>query len=104
MVKRKGWEIEVFDRNVQGKEKKVDTAITHHMTKDAYTRIDRRKSEITLVSGDSDYVPAVEDLVKDGFTVSVAFWGHAAKELRQVASSFFDLDPHVDFVGRRRGS
>jgi hypothetical protein len=102
MVKRKGWEVQIFERNAAGKEKKVDTAITYHMTKDAYTKIDKAASEITLVAGDKDYAPAVDDLVKEGFRVSVAFWGHAAKELREVSSNFFNLDPHVDIVGKRR--
>lgn len=102
MVKRKGWEVQIYDRNVAGKEKKVDTAIAFHIAKDAYTKIDRSANEITLVAGDKDYSPAVEGLVKDGFNVCVAFWGHAAKELRDVATSVFNLDPHIDIVGIRR--
>ena len=102
MVKRKGWDVQIYDRNVAGKEKKVDTAITYRMAKDAYTVVDRKMSELTLVAGDKDYAPAVEDLVKEGFRLTVAFWGQAAKELRDVASEFFELDRFVDIVGRRR--
>lgn len=103
MVKRKGWDVTVYDKNVAGKEKKVDTALTYCMTKDAYTLINRENSAITIVAGDKDYAPAVEDLVKEGFRVRVAFWGHAAPELRKVAAPFFPLDKYIDTVGRRRG-
>ena len=102
MVRRKGWDIQLYDKNVAGKEKKVDTAITYHLTKDAYTVMDRHDSEITLVAGDKDYAPAVEDLVREGFHVTVAFWSHASKELRDAASSFFPLDKYVDIVGQQR--
>lgn len=102
MVRRKGFDVQVYERNFAGKEKKVDTAITYQMAKDAYTKIDRANAELTLVAGDKDYAPAVQDLVKEGFRVGIAFWDHAAKELRDVASSFFSLNPYVDIVGQRR--
>jgi uncharacterized LabA/DUF88 family protein len=66
--------VTVYDRSQAGKEKKVDVAIAHRMTKDAYTIINRASAELTLVAGDKDYVPVVEDLVKEGFHVVVAFW------------------------------
>lgn len=102
MVKRKGWDHQIYERSVAGKEKKVDTALTYRMTKDAYTVIDRAKAEITLVAGDKDYAPAVKDLVKEGFSVGVAFWDHAARELKEAATSVFSLNRYVDVVGRRR--
>ncbi len=93
MVEAKGFKVTKYEKSVSGTEKKVDVAIAHQMTKDAYTLIDRKSSEITLVSGDKDFVPVVEDLTNEGFRVVVAFWSHAARELRDAASSFFDLDP-----------
>ncbi|MCY3003114.1 MAG: NYN domain-containing protein [Planctomycetota bacterium] len=93
IVESKGFKVTTYDKSPNGTEKKVDVAIAYQMTKDAFTLIDRTKSEITLVSGDKDFVPVVEDLKKEGFRVCVAFWAHAARELRHVSSSFFDLDP-----------
>ncbi len=98
MVEAKGFEVKTFDRNQQGKEKKVDVGMAHRVTKDAYTLVDKANSEITLLTGDKDFVPVVEDLVREGFNVCVAFWGHAAKELRDAASEFFDLDDYVDHL------
>lgn len=57
--------------------------------------IDPKNDEITLVAGDKDYVPVVEDLVGEGFKVDIVFWEHAASELKNAASSFFNLNPHL---------
>jgi uncharacterized LabA/DUF88 family protein len=80
----------------------IDVAIAHAITKDAYSGLIRRGvDEITLVAGDGDYVPVVEDLVENGFTVHVAFWNHAAQSLKGAASRFISLDPHHQFLSSR---
>jgi uncharacterized LabA/DUF88 family protein len=66
------------------------------MVRDAYTRIDKSRDTITLVAGDSDYVPAVELLTQDGFRVEVVFWSSASAELKSIASRFIELDRHLD--------
>lgn len=101
MVERKGFEVFKFERSPAGKEKKVDTSIAYQLGKDAHTIIDPTHSEITLVAGDKDYVPAVEDLVSDGFRVTVFFWGQAAQELLDVASDYTCLDPYLDLLTKR---
>jgi hypothetical protein len=93
MLQHKGFVTTVYDKNAAGKEKKVDVAIAHRMTKDAYTQIDRTKDKLLLVAGDSDYLPVVTDLVQERFQVEVAFWDHAARELKSAASKFIALDP-----------
>lgn len=96
MVKKYGFKVQTYDRNAAGKEKKVDVAIAHCITKDAYTgKIKKGEDEITLVAGDKDYVPMVEDLVAEGFKVDVVFWDHAADELKKAASRFISLNPHL---------
>lgn len=96
MVRRYGFLVETFDRNAAGKEKKVDVAIAHRITKDAYTgKIDKDNDEITLVAGDKDYVPVIEDLVSEGFKIDVVFWDHAAPELKAAGSQFISLNPHL---------
>lgn len=98
-VEKHGFTVEKFDRSkYTGTEKKVDVAIAHRMTKDAYTKIDKASSEITLVAGDSDFVPVVKDLVGEGFKVYVAFWDHASRELRETATGFFSLNTWVDHL------
>ncbi len=96
MVKKYGFKVQTYDRNAAGKEKKVDVAIAHCITKDAYTgKIKKGEDEITLVAGDKDYVPVIEDLVKEGFKVDIVFWNHAADELKAAASRFISLNPHL---------
>ena len=98
MVERKGFEVKTYDRNAAGKEKKVDVAIAHAMTKDAYTVIDKATSEIVLVAGDKDYMPVIEDLKSEGFKVVVVFWDHAARELKETASQFISLNQWLDHL------
>ncbi|MGB8528568.1 MAG: NYN domain-containing protein, partial [Rhodoplanes sp.] len=94
MVKRKGWEIKIYDKNIRNKEKKVDVAIGYAMSKDAFTRVGKAKDVLTLVAGDKDHEPAVLDLKQEGFNVEVAFWGQAASELKAAATKFINLDQY----------
>ena len=95
MAKRAGFEVVTQDRNAANKEKKIDTGIVAALTRDAY-RNAKAGDVFTIVSGDSDYVPAVEQLIADGFQVDVVFWDHAARELRESCSNFISLNQHID--------
>ena len=92
-ARRAGFDVKTEERNVQNKEKKIDTGIVAAMTKDAYTICDQDSDTITLVAGDGDFVPPVVLLVEDGFNVEVAFWSHASAELKAACSKFVSLDP-----------
>ena len=96
IAERVGFEAVVVSRNSQNKEKKIDTGIVAAMVRDAYTKADRQKDTITLVAGDSDYVPAVELLTADDFRVEVVFWSSASNELKNVCSKFIELDRYLD--------
>lgn len=100
MLERKGFNPTVYERNAGNQEKKVDVAIGHRMTKDAYTIIDREKDDILLVAGDTDYLPVITDLISEGFRVEVAFWDHLAKSIKDAASSHIALDQHHDHLTR----
>jgi len=98
-----GFEVVVEDRNRDSYEKKIDTGVTVAMMEDAIKAIQRQtvdETEMVLVAGDSDYVPAVKSLIKLGFKVTVCFWNHVSRELEDVASEFFSLNPHVNQLGR----
>lgn len=103
-IERQGFEKTVYDKNFQGKEKKVDVAIAHAITKDAYTVIDKDNDEIALVAGDKDFEPVVSDLVSEGYKVQVVFWDHAAKELRDAASEFLSLNQYLTVIGKYKNS
>ena len=102
IAKSAGFQVVVEDRNVNNREKKIDTGIVAAMMKDAYTIVDKADDTITLVAGDGDYVPAVRQLVEDGYQVWVMFWGHASRELRSVCSKFVLMDPYLVHFGVRQ--
>ena len=48
-----------------------------------------------------DYVPAIEKLKKRGIPVHVFFWKHASREIKEVASSFTELDQWLEHLSRQ---
>ncbi|MBX3532635.1 MAG: NYN domain-containing protein [Rhizobiaceae bacterium] len=98
VAERAGFEVIVEDRNIKNKEKKVDTGLVAYMMRDAYKIADPGSDTITLVAGDADFVPSIELLKGDGYRVEVAFWDHAAKELRDCASKFVSLNPILNHL------
>lgn len=95
VAERAGFEVVVLDRNSENREKKIDTGLVAAMVRDAYTRAEK-SDVISLVAGDSDYVPAVDLLVADGFHVEVIFWSSASGELKRACSKFIELDRYLD--------
>ncbi len=98
IAKQRGFEVVVHDRNVANREKKIDTTITRHITKDSYERMKPGHDEVTLVAGDGDYVPVVEDLIERGFKIDVVFWEHANHELKAACSNFVALNPYLEHL------
>lgn len=97
-ARRGGFEVMVFDRNTRNREKKVDTSIATAMLSDSYEVMTAGVDEVTLVAGDADYVPTVEHLRSRGFDVYVAFWDHAARELRDVCTGFISLNDYLEHL------
>lgn len=95
MAKKAGFEVVTYDRNYANKEKKIDTGIVAALTRDAY-RNAKKGDVFTIVAGDGDYVPAIENLRSDHFQVDVVFWAHASREVRSACSNFISLDAHLD--------
>ena len=104
VARRHGFETVVENRNVRGKEKRIDTGIVTMMMKDAYTKANKAADTLTLVAGDGDYVPTFDALMKDGFKVEVVFWGHASNDLKRHCSRFINLNSylkHLQFVPKK---
>lgn len=102
-AEQSGFEVTVESRNVQNREKKIDTGVSCAMMRDALLAVQKQTSqetEMILVAGDSDYVPTVKLLIEFGFSVTVWFWDHASLELKDVASAFYSLNPHVNQLSR----
>lgn len=100
MARKKGFEVVVHDRNPSNREKKIDTSIAADILADSYERMKPGEDDVALVAGDSDYVPVVEKLVGRGITFNVVFWDHAARELKEAASAFVSLNPHLQHLSR----
>lgn len=98
IARDRGFEVVVHDRNVANREKKIDTTITRDITKDSYERMNPGVDEVTLVAGDGDCVPTVEDMIERGFKFDVVFWSHANHELKTACSKFVELDPYLDHL------
>jgi uncharacterized LabA/DUF88 family protein len=98
-AQRSGFEVVTYDRKY-GHEKKIDTDIATTMIEDSYEILKIGDDEMTLVAGDSDYVPAIEKLKKRGISVHVVFWNHASRELKDVATKFVSLDPFLNHLSR----
>jgi len=96
IAKRAGFELHLEDRNVANKEKKIDTGIATLLTKDAYKHGNPKEDVFTLVAGDADYVPTINELKSDGYRVEVVFWNHASKELRDAATKFIGLNQYLE--------
>jgi uncharacterized LabA/DUF88 family protein len=101
-AQRNGFEVVVYDRNVADHEKKIDTDIVATIIEDSYEILSVGEDEITLVASDSDYVPAIEKLKKRNIPIHIVFWGHAARELKETATSFTNLDPYLSHLARNR--
>ena len=97
-AKKKGFEVVVFDRNIANKEKKVDTQIVADIVSDSYDLMDPKKDEITLVSGDADYVPVIEKMKDRGFNFHVVFWDNASHEIKGACTKFISLNPYLEHL------
>jgi uncharacterized LabA/DUF88 family protein len=102
IAKAEGFEVVVFDRDVQNKEKKIDTRIAADMIEHSFTLAKQGEDEFTLVAGDTDFVPVIEKVRARGFRVDVCFWQHAGRELKQCATKFIELDPWLDYLALRK--
>jgi uncharacterized LabA/DUF88 family protein len=96
-AERQGFEVVVYDRS-HGREKKIDTRIATDIVADSFQRMQPGRDEVTLVSGDSDYVPTVENLRERGFEFHLVFWDHASRELREACNSFTSLNQYLDHL------
>lgn len=98
-ARRNGFEVITYDRNAASHEKKIDTDIVATIIEDSYEAL-KPGGEITLVSGDADYVPEIEKLKKRGVSAHVVFWKHASRELKEIATTFTELDPYLKHLSR----
>lgn len=97
IAEKSGYEVIVEDRSVYtNKEKKIDSGVVTAIMFDVLEKIDKDNDDIVLVAGDKDYVPPIDGLTQRGYKVYVCFWNHAAKELKEICTGFFELNPYLE--------
>lgn len=92
-----GFETVVYDRDMNNREKKVDSTIVMRALMAALDG-DPTTIRIVIVAGDSDYVPLVQGLRRRGYEVEVVFWAHGSRELQAAATRFQALDVVIDWL------
>lgn len=102
-AKQHGFQLNIFDRSAFGKEKKVDTTMVRDITVDILRNLKPTTDSIVLISGDADFIPAIDLAKQEGFEFKVAYWGHCSQELRKAATEFLNLSSHINDLTHYRG-
>ena len=98
-AEEKGFEVIVEDRDYYtNKEKKIDMGVGTAIMEDSYECMRPENDEVVLVAGDKDYLPIIRSLKKRKIKVSVCFWSHAAREIKDAADKFYSLDDYYDYL------
>ena len=98
IIRSKGFDVNVFKRNIQNKEKGVDIAMSLDVAKLLY-KSSRPAGIIALVAGDADYSPLVDSIKLEKWTAEVWYWSNAANDIKRNASSFHSMDAHLYTIG-----
>ncbi|CAG8462065.1 12480_t:CDS:2, partial [Funneliformis caledonium] len=90
-----GYDIVVFDRNIENKEKKVDMELGASAMDVIWTR---DPSIFVLVSGDGDYFPVVKWALHHNWKVETWFWRSGVSgDFTECFSSFYSLDNYYKY-------
>ena len=97
MIESKGFEVEVFRRNIFNKEKGVDMKMGIDIAELVLTSYS--PGTVIIVAGDADFVPVVEMARRKQWRTEVWYWSAAAKTLKNAADRFENLNTHLDTIG-----
>ncbi len=97
MIRAKGFDVQVFNRNIFNKEKGVDMKMGIDITK--LTLLTKPPAIVAVVAGDADFVPVVEEARGQGREVEIWYWTNAAGTLKTATTRYIDLNPDVDAIG-----
>jgi uncharacterized LabA/DUF88 family protein len=90
MIRAKGYDVKVFQRNFFNKEKGVDM----RMGLDILRLVLREKDKgtVAIVAGDADFIQVAEDAHAEGWKVEAWYWSNAAADLKQAVDRYEELD------------
>ena len=88
-AKEKNFDVKVFQRSGSGKEKELDVAMTHEITKTLYKDLkDGVNVTFITVTGDRDFRIPIEDVLDNSIPVELWSWEKAmARVYKQLANS-----------------
>ncbi|RIA87075.1 hypothetical protein C1645_740379 [Glomus cerebriforme] len=75
-IKDLGYEVTVYDRNNENKEKRADMKLGISMVIQTLLKA-KGPGILMLIAGDGDYEPALEEILKAGWKVEIRFWASA---------------------------
>jgi uncharacterized LabA/DUF88 family protein len=94
-AERAGFKLTIRDRNARNKEKGVDGSMIADIIDDMH-EIAEAGDTFILITGDADYLPAIEKLQRKSFEVHVLYWDHAAVNLKTAADRFQSLNGYLE--------
>lgn len=94
-AKRVGFKVYNPKRNLNNKEKRVDTGFDKEVLRDLYKGIIEPTDEIILVVGDSDHYPVAEAIIEENMQYTLAFWDNASELMKNESSKFISLNEHI---------
>ncbi|SRR6266704_507138 len=97
IIRAKGFDVKVFQRNIYNKEKGVDM----RMGLDIFRLIltEKPPGTVAIVAGDADFVQVVDDAHAEHWKVEVWYWRNAANDLKLAADQFHELDSVLNKIG-----
>ncbi|CAI2190692.1 20096_t:CDS:2, partial [Funneliformis geosporum] len=94
-IESQGYDIVVFDQNIENKENKVDMELGASAMDVIWTR---DPGIFVLVSGDGDYFPVVKRALNHNWKVETWFWQSGVSgDLTECSSSFYPLDNYYKY-------
>jgi uncharacterized LabA/DUF88 family protein len=86
-AREKNYTVKTFQKSGSGREKEVDSAMVHEITKTMYTLESRENVTFIVVTGDRDLKPPILDALENGVPVELWSWEDAmARDFRQLAN------------------
>lgn len=90
-------EVKICKRNLGDSKERMIVQTVIDITEDSSFKMNKNDC-IILISGDTAYIPCIENVINKGTKVKVAFWSHAPSELKRSCSEFIDLDKCIKAV------
>jgi uncharacterized LabA/DUF88 family protein len=97
IIRSKGFDVNVFKRNIFNKEKGVDMRMGLDIGR--LVLMTKPVGTVAIVAGDADFIQVVGDAHAEGWKVEGWYWSNAAGDLKKVVDRFENLDAVLNQIG-----